>query len=224
VAEMGHNFPQQLQPFAFKVRRDRAQPSDVAAWPRQVRHDAGADGIADRGHDYRHRRCRLLGRERCRRAGGHDYIHVGGDEFGNEGRKPLVPSFRPAKHDLDVTALLVAALAQTLAERSDEIGLQISRGVAQEADPRNLPPTLGARRERPCGHRAAEKRDEFPPPHVGFPSCTDSIWAEAITFRSLAKDAKGSNDQAQQVRLPRIRRAAAPPTVTRSQAPDRGSR
>src|SRR5439155_852746 len=85
----------------------------------------------------------------CRggRAGGHDYIHVGGDEFGNEGRKPFVSSFRPAKHDLDVAALLVAVLAQAFAERSNEIGLQSSRGVAHEADSRNLSPMLRARSE-----------------------------------------------------------------------------
>src|SRR6185437_14485684 len=98
------------------------------------------------------------------RAGGHDYIHIGGDEFGNEVRKPLVSSFRPAKHDLEVAALLVAVLAQPFAEWSDEIGLQSSRGVAHEADSRNLSPMLRARRQRPCGH-AAEKCDEFPPPH-----------------------------------------------------------
>src|SRR5439155_9519330 len=124
--------------------------------------------------------------ERGGRAGGHDYIHVGGDEFGNEGRKPLVSSFRPAKHDLDVAALLVAVLAQAFAERSDEIGLQSSRGVAHEADSRNLSPMLRARSERPCGHHAAENCDKFPPPHGGFPSCTDSTRAEAITFRGDA--------------------------------------
>ena len=43
--------------------------------------------------------------------------------FCNEGRKPFVSSFRPAKHDLDVPTLLVAMLAQAFVERSDEIGL-----------------------------------------------------------------------------------------------------
>ena len=45
VGEVGYDLPQQLQPFAFKVRREPAQPSDVATGPRQVRHDAAADRI-----------------------------------------------------------------------------------------------------------------------------------------------------------------------------------
>src|SRR5262245_13927377 len=45
----------------------------------------------------------------------------------------------------------------------------------------------GARRERPRGRRAAEKRDEFLPPHGTFPSCRNSGRSEAITFAARSR-------------------------------------
>ena len=149
VREVGNDLPEQLQPFAFEVRRDRAQSGDIAAGPRQARHDAGADRIADRDHDHRDRRRRLLDGEGGGRARGHDHIHFRGEQFGDERGKALVFSFRPAILDDDVAALLVAELAQPVAERPDEIGLERSGGVAQENRSRGIFPLLRA------GRRAA---------------------------------------------------------------------
>jgi hypothetical protein len=81
---------------------------------------------------------RLLEGEGRRRPGGRDHIDVQGDEFGNESGKPRIVSFRPSKFDLNVLALDVAEVTKSLAERSDEIGLEGRGRVPQEADPGRL--------------------------------------------------------------------------------------
>ena len=40
LAKQCESHAEQLEPFTFQVRRDRAQPSDVSAGARQARHDA----------------------------------------------------------------------------------------------------------------------------------------------------------------------------------------
>ena len=108
-----------------------------------------ADRIADSHHDKGDRRCRLLDGERGRRAGGHDHIHIEGDQLGDENGKALILSFRPSILDRDVAALHVAELAQAFAERPDEIGLERRGGVPQKTDPGDFPALLRARRKRP---------------------------------------------------------------------------
>src|SRR5262249_60379191 len=46
------------------------------------------------------------------------------------------------------------------------------RTPAEKSDHRHRR-LLRPRRERPSGHTAAEKRDEFPPPHGAFPKAKD---------------------------------------------------
>ena len=65
--------------------------------------------------------------------------------------------------DLDCLAFDIAELAQTLADVID-VARQRRRMKAHEADLGRLC-LLRASRERPCSGRAAEKRDEFAPPH-----------------------------------------------------------
>jgi hypothetical protein len=76
VREFGYDLSQQLQPFAFQLRGDRAQSGDIAAGPRQARHDAGPDWISHRYHDKRNGCRGALDRERGRRAGSHDHVHM----------------------------------------------------------------------------------------------------------------------------------------------------
>ena len=165
VRELGHHFPEQLQPFPFQFRCDRGQPRHVPAWPREARDEAHADGIADGRHDDRDRRCRLLDGERGGRAGGNDHVHLQGDQFGDEGRKALILSFRPAILDQDVSALDVAEFAQPFAERPDEIGLKGSGGVPEETDPGHLRRLLLLSGQRRGEKAAGDHPDERAPLH-----------------------------------------------------------
>ena len=93
-------------------------------------------------------------------------IHVpdlAGDKLGNQFRKALVLAFRPSIFDDDVTALDVAEVAQTLAERADEIGLEGRGRVPEETDPVG-PLLLSAQSKRRC-ERAGCKCDQHPSPH-----------------------------------------------------------
>ena len=120
VGELGNHFPEQLQPFPFHFRRDRGQPRDVPAGPREARDEARSRRVANGHHDERNRRCRLLDGERGGCASGNDHINFQGDQFGDEGRKAFILSFRPSILDQNVLALDVAEVPQAFAERPDE--------------------------------------------------------------------------------------------------------
>src|SRR5262249_26691480 len=60
------------------------------------------------------------------------------------------------------------------------------RARTQEPDRRHLARLLRARRNRPSGYTAAEKCDEFPPPHGAYPKAKDHklIIAPCIAAKS----------------------------------------
>jgi hypothetical protein len=66
----------------------------------------------------------------------------------------------------------IAGVAQALAERAQTARVCVGRIPAEKSDHRHRR-LLRPRRERPSGHTAAEKRDEFPPPHGAFPKAKD---------------------------------------------------
>ena len=85
------------------------KPADVAARPRQARHDAAADWIAHRHHHQRNRSGRALDRKSGRRTGGDDHLDlprsgVFGDEFGESNM--FLFAVCPAIFDLDANGLL----------------------------------------------------------------------------------------------------------------------
>src|SRR2546429_6634126 len=75
----------------------------------------------------------------------------------------------------DVLAFEITEIAQPVAE-----GLPPGR-VINDADTRDLPRLLRARRERPCGHRAAEQRDELASFHLRAHSITSSARASRLS-------------------------------------------
>src|SRR5262249_9089355 len=93
-------------------------------------------------------------------------------EFVCQCRQPVVLTVRPAKLDRHVLTCDEAAFAQTAAERSDEVRRVLGRPGTHEADYRRCR-LLRARHERPSGYTAAEKCDEFPPPHGAYPKAKD---------------------------------------------------
>jgi hypothetical protein len=94
------------------------------------------------------RRGRLLDGEGGGCPGGHDYFDLLGDQLGDESRKALILSFRPAILDQSVSALDIPEVTQPLTERPDEIGLKGRRGVPEEPYPVQLSCLLGRGGER----------------------------------------------------------------------------
>ena len=161
--ELRNDLPEQLESFPLEVRRNRRQSGRVSSGPSEARDETRADGIADCDHDEGNRRRSSLDGEGGWRARGDDNIDLAGDKLGNQFRKALVLAFRPSIFDDDVTALDVAELAQTLAERADEIGLEGRGRVPEETDPVG-PLQLSAQSKRRC-ERAGCKCDQHPSPH-----------------------------------------------------------
>src|SRR5262249_7875924 len=125
------------------------------------------------------RRGRSFGRK-CRRiASGGDNGYASADEVGHERRQAIVLAAEPVVLDEHVLALDVAAFAEAFAERGCRAGGAIERPTADKADhwQRWL---LRARRERPGGCRAADKRDEL------------AAGAHSITPAALASQASGA--------------------------------
>jgi hypothetical protein len=82
----------------------------------------------------------------------------------------------PANIDPHVAAIGPAQFLQALQERREaRLSLLIIRGQAHEhPDPAHLIRLQCPRRERPCGCRAAEQRDEPPSPDLRAHSITSS--------------------------------------------------
>ena len=80
---------------------------------------------------------------------------------------------RPAVFDGDVAADVVPALAQTRSQCFRQMGVPFCARAAKKSDHRHRR-LLCARRERPRGCCAPEKRDELAPPH-GLPSSEGRI-------------------------------------------------
>ncbi len=165
---------------------DEADSREVAARPREARDKTSSHRVAATPEDDRDRRGRAFRGECRRRAARHDQIDLAADEIGGQCGQPIVIALRPAVFDRQILSLDVAGFAQSLAERHKQFRKRpAGRPGAEDADHRHRL-LLRARSERPCGHHAAEKCNEFPPPHEGFPTWTDSKRAEAITFRGNA--------------------------------------
>jgi hypothetical protein len=79
---------------------------------------------------------------------------------------------RPAIFDDQVSAFNVAGLVQTPPEAGQPEGVGFRRREVQIPDHRHRR-LLRARRKRPSRYTAAEKCDEFPPPHGAYPKAKD---------------------------------------------------
>src|SRR5262249_53672365 len=111
----------------------------------------------------------------CRRHCGSqrdDNIDLEPDEFGCDLSDTLRACLRPSDLDRYVAALDPASFSQPLYECSKPLALDRRRARTQEPNGRQLTSLLCARRERPR-YTAAEKRDEFPPPHGAYPKVKD---------------------------------------------------
>src|SRR5262249_29731703 len=92
-----------------------------------------------------------------RRAIRHNPVHPATNEIACQVRQSIVTTFRPAVLDCDVASLDMAGFAQALAERAQD-GARIPSGRLAVQKPDYWHGwLLRVRRERPSGHRAAER-------------------------------------------------------------------
>src|SRR5262249_44912173 len=101
--------------------------------------------------------------------------HLPASQIGRECWEPIDLILRPAEFDSDVMAVDEPRFLQAVAECRYSVNCVGSSCCLKESDHRHRC-LLRARRERPCGGRAAEKRDELAP----FHSITSSARASSI--------------------------------------------
>src|SRR5262245_17904424 len=85
--------------------------------------------------------------------------------------QPTVIIVGPTILDRDILTIDVTGLPHAAIECSELLAPGSGRAAVEESDNRHR--LLRARRERPSYRRAAEKCDEFPPPHGAYPKAKD---------------------------------------------------
>src|SRR5262245_21706138 len=184
-----NNLLENLQPLGTDVRANDGVAGDISSRSGEAWHEPGAYGIADRDHDDGDRGGGLVSREACGRAEGRNDVH----RATNERRRGLGESLR---HSIairivegDVLAFEVTEIAQPVTE-----GVPVER-VVDNADARDLPRLLRARRERPRSRRAADKRNEVAALHSITSSTMESTACGTSMFsaRAVCKFMTSSN-------------------------------
>jgi len=117
----------------------------------------------------------LLCGERPSVAGHKQHGHLAANQIGRERWKSIKLTLGKAVFDGDVLAFDVAGLLEALQERGDLLAQRSACSGAQKSDHRHQG-LLRAARERPCGSRTAEQRDELASPH----SITSSARASKV--------------------------------------------
>jgi hypothetical protein len=70
-------------------------------------------------------------------------------------------AFSPAVIDFDVLAIDIAGFGETILKRCNHSCIRFGRRAVEISNDGHRRPLLRTRRERPCGSRAAEQRDEL---------------------------------------------------------------
>src|SRR5262249_20117621 len=106
--------------------------------------------------------------ERSRGTTSTNHCDLSAHEFARERRQSIHLTFCPAVFNADIAVLDIADLNEALPERGNGIFECSGRSAVEEPDHRYRR-LLRACRERRCGHRAAQKRDELPASHRSPP-------------------------------------------------------
>ena len=176
-AQIGNELAQYIQPLAGEIGRLDRQPGDVAARPRETRHQAGAERIDRDREDDRDRRGRLPDRV-DRAARRHDDIDFQPDELGGKLGETLALSLGPAILDRDGTAHAPAELVQAPHESCVPIVPVRRRTHTQNADGGQLR-RLCAQPQRPRGGAADSQQER-----AAFHSITSSARASRVAGKS----------------------------------------
>ena len=163
-----------MDAFAGEFRGDTRNSGDVAARPRKARDESGAHRISRVRHDdgdvVRGLLCRLSGGREPR----DDDVDFETDQLVGQFGKPAELPLRRSKFVSNVLPFDVPEIMQPLPELPPKL-FRIGIANDQSADSGNLRRVLCAREERPNKRkhrRAAEQRDELPPPYEwDFPHC-----------------------------------------------------
>src|SRR5262249_47447184 len=102
------------------------------------------------------------------------------NQVGSKLWSSFVLFLRPTIFDRHVPALDKSGFLEALAECGHEVGPIGKRSAVEEPDHRHRWLLLRARRERPCGRRAAEQRYERAALHVPGHSITSSASASSV--------------------------------------------
>jgi hypothetical protein len=156
-AESGDNLAQKVKSFGTKIGCLAWRSGSVAARSCQTGDETGADRVSRRHEDNRRDRCGLLCRDNCGVSDRHNDIDLEPDELGCDLSVALFACLRPAIVEGNGAALNPAEFVQPLHKSGEPLALGRRCGGAKEPDGRQLAWLLRARRQRPCGTRAAER-------------------------------------------------------------------
>jgi len=118
---------------------------------------------ANREDDW-NRRSRPFGSESAGVATRNEHRHLTANEISRQRGQTIELTFRKTVFDRHVLALDISGCVQSTTECVERNPQRVGRPGDKESDHRHRR-LLRARRERPCGRRAAEERDEFAPFH-----------------------------------------------------------
>src|SRR5215471_7575451 len=146
--------------------------SGVAARPGEVGDKTKLNRVFTDTEDDRDACCRSFGCKRGCGANRGDHGHLSADQVGHQCRQAIVLSLQPVVLDRHVLAFDVAGFIEAFAKPGHVARVGIGRPGSDEPDHRQRR-LLRARRERPSRYTAADKCDEFPPPHGAYPKAKD---------------------------------------------------
>jgi hypothetical protein len=106
---------QQLELFRAEFHVQDARAGEIAPGPTEAGDEPYLNWINADTEDNRHGRCRRLGRQRSRRAGGDYDTHPTAHKVGRARRQAIILAI-PAVLDRDIAAIVKARLAQALTE------------------------------------------------------------------------------------------------------------
>src|SRR5215475_3534975 len=176
---------QQVEPLCRQLTRKKIDPSQVAARPGEAGDKTEPDWVLGGNKGDRDRRgCRLGSGRRGGRTRG-DYGDLSANQFGRQLRQSIVLVLGEAVDDCYVLALHIADVFEAQAECAQTVRHRVRRSGVEQPDywHRRL---LRARRERPCGGRAAEQRDEIAAFHSITSSASSRKESEIVRPSALA--------------------------------------
>src|SRR5215470_3601953 len=171
-SSLRHDLLEQFEPLHRQFRGHNGEPGYVAARARQTCDQAAFQRVGRRSHDDRNAlHCALRGADR---SGAEDYddIDLRPQQIADQRGYRFNIITIMAKLVGDVAPLDITEVAHPAHEFLAE--WIVARGSRPDVpNTRRLARLLRARRERPCGYTAADKYDEFPPPHGAYPKAKD---------------------------------------------------
>jgi hypothetical protein len=114
--DLGNQLLEQVQLLPDQVGGHERSPRDVPPGARKAGDESNAYGIQNERHDDRDRPGRLLGGLGRFPTLGDDDVHLQAHQVGREGWVPIILALGPSGLDGDVPTVLIAQLAQALAE------------------------------------------------------------------------------------------------------------